>query len=142
MDVASFAGNWRHRVRAYTSSPILNNEVTVMRESRRIFLGLAFATAVAAAAGASPQLGSTQEPTAENPVPGIHIPPLPKHGREELRANQAAIKKDVARLNELVGELQKGLDDSDTKQVLSLDVIHKTEEIEKLAKQIRELVRG
>jgi hypothetical protein len=48
----------------------------------------------------------------------------------------------VDRLSELVSELRKGLDDGDTKDVLSLDVIHKTEEIEKLAKQIRGLVRG
>jgi hypothetical protein len=59
-----------------------------------------------------------------------------------LKANQEDIKKDVDRLSELVSELRKGLDDGDTKDVLSLDVIHKTEEIEKLAKQIRGLVRG
>jgi hypothetical protein len=38
--------------------------------------------------------------------------------------------------------LQKSLDDSDTKEVLSLDVVHKTDEIERLAKQIRSLVKG
>ena len=68
--------------------------------------------------------------------------PVKPDPRQVLKANQEDIKKDVDRLSELVSELRKGLDDSDTKDVLSLDVIHKTEEIEKLAKQIRGLIRG
>jgi hypothetical protein len=68
--------------------------------------------------------------------------PMKLNPREVLRANQEDIKKDVARLTQLVSELQKGLDESDTKDVLSIDVIHKTEEIEKLAKQIRSLIRA
>jgi hypothetical protein len=111
-----------------------------MRESRRVFLGLAFGAVATAAAGTPRQLNVPPDPTRTPSLPPIAS--LPKHNREELTANQIGIKKDINRMSELVGELQKGLDDNDIKQVLSLDVIHKTEEIEKLAKHIRELVRG
>ena len=45
-------------------------------------------------------------------------------------------------MTELVQQLHDGLDASDTKEVLSLDVLKKCDEIEKLAKQVRDLVRG
>ena len=70
------------------------------------------------------------------------LPEVPKADSRTLKANQQAIKKDVARMTELLQQLQDGLDASDTKEVLSLDVLKKCEEIEKLAKQVRELVRG
>jgi hypothetical protein len=118
-----------------------------MSHSRRGFLGAAAALAAASAFGAGPQL--QQQPSPMPPVPrypddsSIRFPPSRKPDpRAILKQNQEDIKKDVARLTEVVAELQKSLDDSDTKEVLSLDVVHKTEEIEKLAKQIRSLVRG
>lgn len=89
-----------------------------------------------------------QNPPPQPEVPGLpqdavaRIPPRKPDPRLILKQNQQDIKKDVTRLTEVVAELQKSLDDSDTKEVLSLDVIHKTDEIEKLAKQIRSLVRG
>ena len=45
-------------------------------------------------------------------------------------------------MSDLVGALQKQLKESDTADVLSLDVIRKSEEIEKLARHVRDLVRG
>ena len=59
-----------------------------------------------------------------------------------LEANQKGIKKDLARLSEIVAQLEKHFEDNSTKDVLSIDVIRKTEEIEKLAKHIRSLARG
>jgi len=59
-----------------------------------------------------------------------------------LKANRAAISKDVTRMSELIDALQKQLKESDTTDILSLDVIRKSEEIEKLARQVRDLVRG
>jgi hypothetical protein len=109
-----------------------------MRESRRVFLGLAFG---AVAAAGAPDAFAQQDPPAATP-PIRPLPPLHTRDREYLKENQARIKKDVTRLSQLVDELQQGLDDSDTREVLSLDVLHKAEEIEKLAKQIRDLVRA
>lgn len=45
-------------------------------------------------------------------------------------------------MSELVEALQRQLKESDTTDILSIDVIRKSEEIEKLAKHVRELVRG
>ncbi len=45
-------------------------------------------------------------------------------------------------MSDLVEALQKQLKESDTADVLSLDVIRKSEEIEKLARHVRDLVRG
>jgi hypothetical protein len=118
-----------------------------MSHSRRGFLGAAVTFIAASAFGAQGQ-------TAQQPVPQPQVPPLfpddtltrfpPRkpNPRAILKQNEQDIKKDVARLTEVVADLQKALDESDTKEVLSLDVVHKTDEIEKLAKQIRSLVRG
>jgi len=45
-------------------------------------------------------------------------------------------------MSELVDALQKQLNENDAADILSLDVIRKSEEIEKLAKHVRDLVRG
>ena len=59
-----------------------------------------------------------------------------------MRLNQAQIKKSMERFTEVVGELQKDFDANSTTTVLSMAAVRKTEEIEKLARQIRSLVRG
>jgi hypothetical protein len=116
-----------------------------MSHSRRGFLGAAATLVAASAFGAAPQIQqqSGAPPQPRYPDGSTRIPPSRKPDpRAILKQNQEEIKKDVARLTETVAELQKALDDADTKEVLSLDVVHKTDEIEKLAKQIRSLVRG
>ena len=59
-----------------------------------------------------------------------------------LRANQKDIKRDVERLFELAQELKKEVEKTDSSEVLSLALVRKTEEIEKLAKHIKSLARG
>jgi hypothetical protein len=59
-----------------------------------------------------------------------------------LKQNQKEIKKDMAELESLVGDLRKQVDTIDSANVLSMDLIHKAEEIEKLARQIKTLARG
>jgi hypothetical protein len=116
-----------------------------MRESRRVFLGLAVGAATAAVARAG-QFDSSQQNN-PSPVPPATMSINPRHPSRrnlnaQLRVNQVTIKKDVAKLSDLVANLQKGLSDADTKEVLSLDVLHMTDQIEKLVRQIRDLVRG
>ena len=123
-----------------------------MAPSRRTFLGLATAWAAALAVGAAarPQQSgnaSSPDPRSEDPFEDSDpTGPGPKFNpRQLLEANQKGIKKDVARLSEIVQDLQKQLDDKDTKDtkdILSLDVLRRTDEIERLAKHIRSLVRG
>ena len=119
-----------------------------MSHSRRGFLGAAVTLAAASAFGAGGQIGPQRPQNPPPPMPKLpddsetRFPPIRKPDpRAILKQNEQDIKKDVARLTEVVAELQKSLDESDTKEVLSLDVVRKTDEIEKLAKQIRSLVK-
>lgn len=59
-----------------------------------------------------------------------------------LKANAKDIKSDVARLSGLVDELKKQVDATDSTSVLSLAMVHKAEDIEKLAHHIATLARG
>jgi hypothetical protein len=119
-----------------------------MYRSRRGFLVAAMTGLAATALGrqqqqqASPPL--VRPPNARSPFPNDPplLPEVPKPDSRTLKANREAIKKDVAHMTELVQQLHDGLDANDTTDVLSLDVLKKCDEIEKLAKQVRNLVRG
>jgi hypothetical protein len=85
-------------------------------------------------------------------------PVLPKRGQDSkqkedsnlpkpdpkliLEANQKDIKKDVEHLYDLASELKAEVEKTDSVQVLSLTMLRKTEEIEKLAKGIRSRAKG
>jgi hypothetical protein len=109
--------------------------------SRRVFiaasLGASVTTVWAAQNGAPPQF-PPPFPTPEPP----ESPRSKKRDRAILKANREAITKDVTRMSDLVDALQKQLKESDTADILSLDVIRKSEEIERLARHVRDLVRG
>jgi hypothetical protein len=120
-----------------------------MSQTRRVFLGAGVTFAAASALGAVARAAQGQGQTGSIPVTpfpteGVGGPlPSPRLNRTNvMKANQDQVKKSVARLAELVGELQKDLEANDTKNVLSLGMIRKTEEIEKLARQVRSLIRG
>jgi hypothetical protein len=59
-----------------------------------------------------------------------------------LEANQKDIRKNVERLFQLAGELKTEVEKTDSSHVLSLALLKKTEEIEKLAKDIRSRAKG
>lgn len=120
-----------------------------MSQSRRNFLGAAAAVAASAwgavslAAQAQGQTGTAQFPTTSIPSQtGGPIFERRMTPAERMQMNQVQIRKSSARLAEVVGELRKDLEANDTTNVLPLAVIRKAEEIEKLARQIRTLVRG
>lgn len=93
---------------------------------------------------------------AQNPVP----PLLPSGSRRDpsdrdepatppaattksvLEQRQKDMKKDVERLYQLASDLKAEVDKTDATAVLSLAMLKKTEEIEKLAKQIRDHAKG
>lgn len=54
-----------------------------------------------------------------------------------LEANQKDIKKSIERLYQLANDLKAEVEKTDSVQVLSLAMVKKAEEIEKLAKSIR-----
>ena len=59
-----------------------------------------------------------------------------------LEANQKDIKKSIERLFQLASELKAEVDKTDSVQVLSVAMLRKAEEIEKLAKGIRSRAIG
>jgi hypothetical protein len=87
-----------------------------------------------------------------------HLPPPPLHHDDEkplgspdssapstktlLEQNQKSIKKDIEKLYQLVTQLKTEVEKTDSTAVLSLALVKKAEEIEKLAKQIKERAKG
>jgi len=59
-----------------------------------------------------------------------------------LEQNEKNIKKDIEKLYELATQLKNEAEKTDSANVLSVPLIKKAEEIEKLAKQIKERARG
>lgn len=58
------------------------------------------------------------------------------------RANQEKIRTDVAKLYEMVSELKEQIEKTDATSTLSLSVVKKAQQIERLAKQIKDLAKG
>jgi hypothetical protein len=84
-----------------------------------------------------------------HPLPGSHSEPedstlaraqrdMAKHANQE---RQAQLKRDTERLVKLADELKDYVDKSN-EGILSLDVVKKAEEIEKLAHSVKEKMKG
>jgi hypothetical protein len=69
-------------------------------------------------------------------------PPSRPDPKVITRANQMKIRTDIAKLYEMVSELKEQIDKTDASSTLSLAVVKKAQEIEKLAKQIKNLAKG
>ncbi len=66
----------------------------------------------------------------------------PKRTKAMLEQNQKDIKKDIQKLFQLANELKDEVEKTDAINTLSLPLLRKTEEIERLARQIREKAKG
>ena len=73
-----------------------------------------------------------------NPFPGDEAPPTPSP-KALLKENQKTLRRDASKLVELAQELKTESEKTEETDVLSLTLIHKAEEIEKLAHQIKSL---
>jgi hypothetical protein len=69
-------------------------------------------------------------------------PRLRPDPKKLLAENQKNLRRDANNLLQLAQELKMEADKTDQTDVLSLSLIHKAEEVEKLAKQIRSLARS
>jgi len=113
-------------------------------KTRRMFLGgLLTAGAATGWAGvlASPQVpdaSQSKQSPAEN-APETPLQPLDKRLLEE---NQKEIKKKVEKLFDLASELKEEVEKTDSSKVLSLNLVRKAEEIEKLARDIKNRSKG
>lgn len=84
--------------------------------------------------GQRPQ--TPQQPKEDDPNPPKLDPKL------ILEANQKEIKKNVEKLYDLASELKAEVEKTDSVQVLSVAMLRKTDEIEKLAREIRNRAKG
>ena len=66
----------------------------------------------------------------------------PKVTKLILEANQKEIKKNIEKLYDLASELKAEVEKTDSVLVLSIAMLRKTDEIEKLAKEIRSRAKG
>jgi hypothetical protein len=76
-----------------------------------------------------------------NVMTGIDDPSRPDP-KAIARANQIEIRTDIAKLYDMVSELKEQVEKTDPTATLSLSVVKKAQQIEKLAKQIKDRAKG
>ena len=76
-----------------------------------------------------------------NAMTGIDAPSRPNPKAIE-RANQQEIRADITKLYAMVTELKEEIEKTDATATLSISVVKKAQQIEKLAKQIKGLAKG
>jgi hypothetical protein len=106
---------------------------------------LLLATSAVAQQNHAPQ-GPPPSLRPDNPPPLTDVDQAQQHQAREMakKANvqrQAALKADTDKLLKLAVELKDSVDKS-TENVLSLDVLKKAEEIEKLAHSVKDKMKG
>ncbi len=95
--------------------------------------------------GVRPPPPPRPSPNAPDPnfPPGLNGPQAAGSDKKTIdKANQQELRTDVSRLYEMVSELKEQIDKMDSTSTLSLSVVKKAEQIEKLAKQIKSLAKG
>jgi hypothetical protein len=121
-----------------------------MKTGRRFFLS-GFALALA---GARPLFAALQRQVPPAQVPRFpdasdsgnqpaETPALPAPDpKAKLEENQKNLRKDADHLLQLARELKDEVDKTEQTDVLSLSLVKKAEEVEKLARQIKEIAKA
>ncbi len=122
-----------------------------MWESRRRILMTIVGAAGALAA--TPLVFAQARTSSPVPIPSPNAPdPHNPGGLDGLQAQkdsptpnpqtQKQIRDDVEKLYEMVSDLKKQVESTDANSMLSLSLVKKAQQIEKLAKQIKERAKG
>jgi nicotinamidase-related amidase len=119
-------------------------------ETRRSFLSILVRSGACAGLVAKATSAQTPviHPPSQNPAPGqpptseSEGPPLPSPDKKILESNDKDMKKKVEELYELAKELKDEVEKTDSSKVLSLNLVRKAEEIEKLAHDIKNRSKG
>jgi len=125
-----------------SSSSIYSRRAAVLA-----IFGAAGALVAGSASGAEAQGPPQPRPSPNTPNPD-HPWGLAGHGdkpepsKAMAKQNQEEVKVSVQKLYELATELKEQVDKSDASMVLSLSVVKKSQQIEKLAKHVKELAKG
>jgi hypothetical protein len=119
-----------------------------MQSSRRrwLLMSLAFVPAILVRRQESPP----QDPARTRRRPespddasnGANVNFPPPSSKAVLEERQKSIKKDVEKLYDLASQLKTEVEKTDSTTVLSLAMLKKAEEIEKLARQIKDHAKG
>jgi hypothetical protein len=119
-----------------------------MRATRRNFLRLAEAigvvalfSGVCAIAGGQNPSSPRSDPRAREKDDDSALPPAGA-AKAVLQENEKDIKKSIEKLFQLASELKAEVEKTDSSQVLSIGLVRKAEEIEKLAKEIKTRAKG
>ena len=122
-----------------------------MKTGRRFFLsGIAATLAEVRALLATGQVQRHDNPSHIPQIPDAgdstgeaDVPPLPPRAdpKVHLKEDQKALRHDVDRLLQLVKDLKDESDKTPETDILSLSMVKKAEDIEKLAHQIKERIR-
>jgi hypothetical protein len=141
----------RQRQRASTSTAAHSEQAMVDIPKRNLLLKLSTAllalpAALTFARTPTPQQAQSpslpgQDTTPRN-APGTPDPPALTDPKAMLKEHQQKIHDDVEKLYALAGDLKDEVEKTQTEHVLSLPMIQKAEQIEKLAKQIKTFARG
>lgn len=117
-------------------------------DSRRTFLTSLLLMGVASDLLGHQLPGQNPPHPTPNPTPGQNPgdenapPALPDAEKKMLENNDKDMKKKVEQLYKLASELKDQVEKTDSSKVLSLDLLKKAEEIEKLAHDIRNRSKG
>jgi hypothetical protein len=114
-------------------------------ETRRFFLaGLILAGVSSGLAGGriDAQNPAVIPPSKRGREPEEETPKLPGADKKALENNDKDMKKKVDRLYQLATELKSEVDSTDSSKVLSLNLMKKAEEIERLARDIKNRSKG
>jgi hypothetical protein len=132
-----------------------------MKTGRRFFLSSA--AALVAGTHALIAEGQRHDPSSQIPFPGQGTPstgpnggqngggnaapddmPLPPRAdpKVQLKEEQKELRHDVERLLQMVKDFKEESDKTPETDILSLSLVKKAEDIEKLARQIRDLIRA
>ena len=114
-------------------------------ESRRRFLTTCLAAGVPAVLASTAAMAQRPMPAPPKPTQADQEenPSTPKlDSKSALEANKKDIKRDIEKLFQLASDLKVEVEKTDSAQVLSVAMLKKAEEIEKLAKEIRSRAIG
>ncbi len=114
-----------------------------METRRRFMMFLVAATAILGLQTTGQQLPQRPSPPVKDPQDAApDNPNAPSPEKRILYENEKDIKKKVDRLFDLATELKAEVGKTDSTKVLSLPMLKKAEEIEKLAHDIRNRAKG
>jgi hypothetical protein len=119
-----------------------------MYETRRAFLTILAGAGTAAILCGQTERGQTKptdRPSVPDPSPDADAPgglPGKSPTKVLLEANEKDIKKNIEKLYQLATDLKEEIEKTDSSQVLSLAMVKKAEEIEKLAHVIKTRAKG